>query len=234
MLLVSQAIDKAIMQMDCSQLGGKKVFFDSQYLKGSVDEGYLVSTIREHLMAHGARLMDDKTQAEIVVEARNGGVGTDRYGMFIGTPQLTVPTIVMPQSTTIPELAVIRKTNQKGIAKLALFAYHRESGKGLWQTGELQGTSSLKEAFVFGAGPISYGTIHPKAVIAGEELPTLPRLPIPFVRSHVEDEEPEDAVKKAIMIEEPSLPPIELPQIPEGPIAPVIPVQSEQPQPANK
>lgn len=182
MLLVSQAVDEAIQQIDCSQLAGKKVFFDSQYLRGSVDEGYIISSIREHLFSHGALLLEQRENAEIIVEARNGGVGTDRQGMFIGTPQLTVPTIVLPQPTTIPELALIKKTNQKGIAKIALFAYHRDTGRGLWLSGHLRGQSSLKEAWFFGAGPISYGSIRPRAELVGEELPKLPRIPIPFSR----------------------------------------------------
>lgn len=177
MLLVSQAVDNAVAQIDCSDLSGKEVFLDTQYLDGTVDKGYLISSLRQHLLAHGAKLKEDRKSSVIVVEARSGAVGTDRHGLLVGMPQMSVPAMMPGQPTQIPEIALIKKTDMKGVAKLALFAYNRETGVALWQSGLKDARSTLKDTWVFGAGPFSRGTIRRRTELAGEELP---RLPTPF------------------------------------------------------
>lgn len=55
MLLVSRAVDEAVEQMDFSPLAGKAVFVNSDYVdKSLVDRGYLISTVRQQLLAAGA------------------------------------------------------------------------------------------------------------------------------------------------------------------------------------
>ena len=79
-LLVSNAVDQAISQLDFSQLAGKSVFFDAQYLDGTVDRGYLVSSLRQQLLASGCTLQEERAKATYVVEARSGGLGTESAG----------------------------------------------------------------------------------------------------------------------------------------------------------
>ena len=52
-ILISAAIDRSINGMNFEELKGKDVYFDPQYLKGVSDEGYLVSSIRQRLLAEG-------------------------------------------------------------------------------------------------------------------------------------------------------------------------------------
>jgi hypothetical protein len=178
MLLVSQAVDEAVAKFDFSPLAGKPVFLDTQYLDGVVDRGYVVSTLRQHLLAHGALLLEDRAKAQYVVEARSGGVGTDRHSLLFGVPQMTVPALVPGQPTQIPEIALVKKTDQKGLAKLAVFAYHRPTGRAVWQSGAVESVSTLKDTWVFGAGPFSKGSVHQETLLAGEPLP---KVPIPFL-----------------------------------------------------
>jgi hypothetical protein len=42
-LLISNAVDQAVSQIDFRPLAGKRVYFDAQYLDGTVDKGYVVS-----------------------------------------------------------------------------------------------------------------------------------------------------------------------------------------------
>lgn len=180
MMLVSQAIDNAVAQIDLTELQGKPVFLDTQYLDGTVDKGYLISSLRQHLLAHGAVLMDERPKATYVVEPRSGGVGTDKNSLLIGTPQMAIPAVVPGIPSQIPEIALVKKTEQKGIAKIALFAYNRQTGRALWQSGLVEANSTLKDTWVFGAGPISRGSIRKRTELAGEELPTVASLPLPF------------------------------------------------------
>ena len=77
-LLVSNAIDQVVSQFDFRALAGKPVYFDPQYLDGAVDKGYLISSLRQHLLANGCILQEDRAKATYVVEARTGAIGTDR------------------------------------------------------------------------------------------------------------------------------------------------------------
>ncbi len=180
MMLVSQAIDNAVARLDLAELQGRPVFLDTQYLDGVVDKGYLISSLRQHLLAHGAILMEERKQATYVVEPRSGGVGTDKHSLLIGTPQMAIPAVVPGIPSQIPEIALVKRTDQKGIAKLAVFAYNRQTGRALWQSGLVEANSTLKDTWVFGAGPISRGSIRAHTELAGEELPTIARLPLPF------------------------------------------------------
>lgn len=177
MLLVSAAVDNAIAQIDCSPLTGRSVFLDVQYLDGTVDKGYVISSLRQHLLAHGVKLQEERKTSDIIVEARSGAVGTDRSSLLLlGTPAMSVPVVVTGQPSQIPEIALIKKTDMKGVAKLAVFAYERKTGEALWQSGLVDARSTLKDLWLLGAGPFSSGSIRRRTELAGEEL----RLPLPF------------------------------------------------------
>lgn len=173
-LLISDAVDHAVSQLDFRCLANKAVFLDVQFLEGTVDRGYLVSSIRQHLMACGCAMMEDRTKAEFIVEARAGAVGTDRQSLLIGVPQMTVPAIIPGQPSQIPEIPFAKKTEQNGVAKIAVFAYHRTSGLPVWQSGTLRTQSTAKDLWVLGSGPFQHGSIQPSTKFAGERLPLTP------------------------------------------------------------
>jgi len=177
MLLISQAIDTTVAKLDFSSLSGKTVFLDVQYLDGTVDKGYLISSLRQHLLAHGALLQEEREQSLYVVEPRSGAIGTDKNSLLVGTPALSLPALVPGLPTSIPEIALVKNTDQKGVAKIAVFAYNRVTGRALWQSGTRAAESNLKDRWFFGAGPYSTGSIRPKAQFAGEEIPSIP---LPF------------------------------------------------------
>lgn len=179
MLLVSHAIDQAVAQIDFAPLRDKTVYLDVQYLDAAtVDKGYLVSSLRQHLIAHGALLKDDKKEAVYVVEPRSGGIGTDRHSLLVGTPQLSIPALLPGVPTQIPEIALYKKTDQKGVAKIGVFAYNRVNGRAVWQSGLVAQESGVKDKWILGAGPFSDGSIRSGTELAGEPLPKLPTIPL--------------------------------------------------------
>ncbi len=169
-LLVSNAIDQAVSELDFQCLAGKPVYFDPQYLEGVVDRGYLISSLRQHLLASGCRLQEDRAKAAYVVEVRSGGVGTDRHALLVGVPQMNVPTLVPGQPAQIPEIPLAKKTDQQGIAKIAVFAYNRLTGQPVWQSGVVQAASTSKDTWLLGAGPFQQGTIFKETQFAGQPL----------------------------------------------------------------
>jgi hypothetical protein len=180
-LLISNAVDQVVSQLDFRVLAGKPIYFDPQYLDGSVDRGYVISSLRQHLLACGCILQEDRSKAVYVVEARAGGIGTDRHSLLVGIPQMTIPTFVPglpPLPAQVPEIPFAKKTEQKGVAKLALFAYNRQTGQPLWQSGVVESESTAKDLWLLGAGPFQKGTIRVGTGFAGDPLP-LPTLPMP-------------------------------------------------------
>ena len=150
-MVLSDAVDKAVSRLDFRVLAGKSVYFDPQYLDGTVDRGYLISTLRQHLLASGCILQEDRAKATYVVEARSGGVGTDRHSVLLGVPQMTVPSVLPGQPTQIPEIPFARKTDQNGVVKVAVFAYNRQTGQPVWQSGTVTALSSSRDIWLFGA-----------------------------------------------------------------------------------
>lgn len=183
-LLVSNAIDEAVSELDFNPLAGQMVYFDSQYIDGTVDRGYLVSSLRHQLLAHGCLLQEDRAKATYVVEARSGSVGTNRHAVLVGIPQMNVPTFVPGQPSQIPEIPFAKTTDQEGVSKVAVFAYNRVSGELVWQSGIAKARSTAKDTWVFGAGPFQQGTIRGGSTkFAGEQLP------LPGSNKHEDEEE---------------------------------------------
>jgi hypothetical protein len=173
-LLISDAIDRAVSRLDFRALDGKTVWLDATPLKSATDSEYLVSSLRQHLLASGCILKEKETEADYVVEARAGAVGTDRHDLIYGIPSVNIPAVFPIEGvgipSKIPEVPFITRTNQRAVAKIAVFAYCRETGRPLWQSGTVPVQSKAKAVWVFGAGPFQRGTIHQGTEFAGNRL----------------------------------------------------------------
>ncbi|MBX3415211.1 MAG: hypothetical protein KF708_21175 [Pirellulales bacterium] len=174
-LLITDAMDRAISQIDFEILAGKEVFFDPTYLKGTTDENYLVSSLRQHLMASGVVLKDKKEEAMYIVEARVGANGTDRHSLLFGVPAVNLPMTAFPgmpvgTPSALPEIALAKDTNQKAVSKVAVFAYNRVTGMPVWQSGVASARSDANAKWVLGAGPFQKGTIYDGTKFAGGQL----------------------------------------------------------------
>ncbi|MCC7474842.1 MAG: hypothetical protein IT425_05565 [Pirellulales bacterium] len=171
-LLISDAIDRAVQSMNLRTLAGQSVFLDDSKLSDTVDKNYYISTLRQHLLASGCDLRDKREEAEFIVEARAGAVGTDRNDLLFGIPSMNVPQIpvVQPVPAVIPEIPIAKRRDQRGVAKLAVFAYHRASGAPVWQSGVVREESSANDVWIMGAGPFRRGTIYDSTTFAGTTI----------------------------------------------------------------
>lgn len=178
MLLISQAVDYAVAKIDFTPLSGETVYLDTSAIdKDAVDKGYLISMVRQQLLAHGASLQDEKGKALYIVELRTGAIGTDHRSVMVGTPAVSLPSIVPGLPTSIPEIALLKKSDQRGVVKIGVFAYNRITGRAVWQSGSAEAMSRLKDTWIFGTGPITRGTIRQRTEIAGEPIPDLSQAP---------------------------------------------------------
>ncbi len=170
-LLLTNAWDKALMKVDFRPLTGAPVFLDTANVT-AVDQGWVVSSLREAMLTQGVLIREKREQSQFVVEARVGAYGTDDDSLLLGLSQTTIPPTVTGVPTgTIPELPLIKRSRQVAVAKLALFAYDRASGQLVWSSGTMLDQADTKNVFVGGFGPIKSGSIRRGAEVAGIKIP---------------------------------------------------------------
>ena len=169
-LLVSDAIDRAVSDLDFRALAGRTVCLDSTHLNSVTDHAYLVSSLRQHMLAAGCLLKNKREEADYIVEARAGAVGTDRNELMVGVPAVNLPTTVPGLPSSIPEMPLIKRTEQRAVAKVAVFAYNAKTGRPVWQSGVMPIESKMKDTWVAGAGPFQKGHIHDGMKFAGDKL----------------------------------------------------------------
>jgi hypothetical protein len=202
-MLLSAAVDRAINQINIEPLEGKEVYFDAQYLRGIVDEGYVVSSLRQHLLANGCILKRDREEAAYVVEARAGAVGTNRQDVLLGIPSVNLPNMGMAGvPSAIPEIPFAKSTMQKGVAKIALFAFNQRTGQPIWQSGAFPVMATARDTWVLGTGPFQRGTIYDGTGFAGS------RIMLPFSREKPSQVSFNPAIPvngEAVFIERPEL-----------------------------
>jgi hypothetical protein len=188
-LLMSDAVDSTIEKMDFRPLTGYKVFLDTTYIAPAgkpipglpmqanlVTSDYVISALRQQMTAAGCMLVDSKDAAEIVCEARCGALGTDGHNVTYGLPAnnfLSTATAFVPNSPPlpmIPELSVAKRDVKSAAAKVAVFAYDRETREPLWQSGVAQAGSNARDTWILGIGPIQYGSIYRGTRFAGKRI----------------------------------------------------------------
>src|SRR5579862_6832709 len=132
-LLISAAADRAAAQLSLGIPKGTRVFVDTRYFQG-YDDGYAIAAIRTQMLKNGLMVMDDRAQAEAVIMVSSGALSTDQKSLLIGLPQLTVPYIPVGNSVTVPEIALFKQAEEKGVAKFVATGYDAKTGKLLAST----------------------------------------------------------------------------------------------------
>jgi hypothetical protein len=167
-VLLSNAIDRTLSNVSFDQLAGRKVFIDDKYLDAT-DKGYLMGSIRHKTLAAGGQLASSVDQADLVIEPRSGGVGTDTEDKFIGIPALSVPG--MPIS--LPDVKFISRNTQLGTAKIGLVAYDPKTGASFGLGGQTTAVTKHDDMYVLGMGPFRSGAVRQERENAiGYESPT--------------------------------------------------------------
>lgn len=170
-LLISNAVDQSLDKVDFAAFQGTAVFLDEKYLD-CVDKPYVVGSIRHRIVHSGARLVTKPEEADVIVEARSGGVGTSTTEKFWGIPEISLP-IPLPIST--PEIKFVSKSSQSGTAKLGLVAYDAKTRQLLGDGGVSLARSDDNNWYVLGMGPYQDGTVRSEineGIRVGGKTPT--------------------------------------------------------------
>lgn len=187
-LLISNAIDHALAKTDFSALQGTKVFIEDKYLD-CTDKAYLLGSVRHRAMINGASIVAKAEDADIVLELRSGGVGTDTADSFVGTPE-----IVLPGMLTLPEVRLISRNHQSALAKIGLVAYDAKTHQLLGAGGVSSSLSNDNNWYVFGVGPYQDGELKNEVKRTTGRQPGQPHQELPsavaFAAPAGEDEGP--------------------------------------------
>lgn len=186
-LLLSDAVDRSIDQFDLAALAGETVYLDSTYIspdRGAtaagtsnyVNSNYIISALRQKLITSGCLLRSKADEADYVIEARVGALGTDALEVTYGLPASNALSAAatfltsVPAAPTIPEISIGKRNAAMSTSKVVLFAYHRDTGNPVWQSGAAVARSDAKDSWLFGAGPFQRGTIYGGTQFAGTKL----------------------------------------------------------------
>jgi hypothetical protein len=173
-MLISNAVDQSLSKIDFQPFAGHDVFLDAQYTE-CVDKPYVVGAIRHRLALAGAHLVESRDNANVVLELRTGAVGTDNSESFIGVPEIALPGMV-----TLPEVRVLTRSHQSGVAKLGLVAIDPRTGAALGSGGQTLAQSQDSNWYLLGMGPMQTGSVRDEverstsgsAMRVGAPLPT--------------------------------------------------------------
>ena len=181
-LLLSDSVDRAIDQLDLSPLAGRKVYLDTEYMKtfkGNniyINSDYIISALRQKLTTTGCLIQATRLDADYVLEARIGALGTDTMEVTYGIPSSNGIGVAatalsgVPAVPVIPEISVGKRNGVKGVSKVVVFAYHRETSVPVWQSGSAIARTDVRDSWFLGIGPLTRGSVYNGTLLAGNRI----------------------------------------------------------------
>lgn len=149
-LLLSTAADRAIDGLSVNLPAGTRVYVDESRFD-AYDKGYAIGAIRDRLLAGGANLVNSRGEADAIVEIRSGALSINQSDSLVGLPSYKVP-IPLAGDLETPELALLKQTRRRGIAKIAITAYWTKTGALADRTGPIIGVSGFDDWKLLGIG----------------------------------------------------------------------------------
>ena len=164
--LLSQAAQEAVEQLSADALRDRVVFVDTSFItpNPTAESTFLIAELRSRLLQSGVRLAPTRDKAQIIIEARSGGIGIDRIEFLLGIPAFAMPSVTATTGSLpllTPELAILKSTRQRGYASVAFVAYWSDTGELLTSSGPFVGRTYRDDWWLFGTGPRTVGDIPP-------------------------------------------------------------------------
>lgn len=164
-LLISNAVDQSLDNIAFETLAGQKIFLDATHLD-CVDKGYVLGSVRHRALAAGAVLADKAENADLIVEIRSGGVGTNHEDSFVGIPGITMPA---PIPIALPDIKFFARETQTATAKIGLVAYDAKSKQAVGIGGLTLASADDNNWSIFGIGPFYSGSVRDEVQAATGE-----------------------------------------------------------------
>jgi hypothetical protein len=152
MLLVTTAAQRAVLAYEPGQVLNRRVFIDMSNFD-SIDRGYVIGAVRDHLSGYGAILVDAIELADLVVEVRNGALGIYDGEFTLGMPSLPITAPGLTTALITPPLYIFKRNTEQGWAKFQVWSYDARTGRFLGRSPDLWGSAYYNQWFWFGIGP---------------------------------------------------------------------------------
>jgi hypothetical protein len=129
-LLISTAADRAAEKLAEQIMPNIRAFLETDPF-GVPDASYAALAIRDRFLRRGVQLVNDKSMADAVIEVRIGALSTDENSIFLGTPELPLPTLPAYTANTVlvPALNLFKRAKTQATAKFAATGYDPKTGK---------------------------------------------------------------------------------------------------------
>jgi hypothetical protein len=144
MLLITTAADRAAEALAVQVPSNLTAWIDPSGFSAE-DQAYGLAAIKDALLRHGVRLMNDRGEADAVILPRAGMLSTFEHNTLVGIPSLPVP--VAP-GILVPPLSLYSDSNAKGAAKFAASIYDPKTGKLIVSTDPAYGFSHEDDGVV--------------------------------------------------------------------------------------
>lgn len=131
-LLLSTAATRAVNSIPLDEFRGKRIYVSTNYFEG-YDYKFALAALRDALSRSGARLTDEPTNAEVIVEPRSAALSVDSANSLIGIPSGSVP-IPLTGTFALPEVGFYKSQKQYSISKMQLLAYTAGTGEHVLST----------------------------------------------------------------------------------------------------
>jgi hypothetical protein len=142
-LLISTAAERAADGM-AQTLPPRGVVYLQPANFDSQDGRYALAAIRDALLRHGLSVVDNRGQADTVIEVRAGALSIDDSDTLVGLPRLPIP-IPLAESMELPEIAVFARDQAQGVAQFSAAAYDAGTGTMVASTGPHFGFAEVTE-----------------------------------------------------------------------------------------
>ena len=153
-MLLSNSVDQSMDKVDFTPLYGQNVFIEEKYLE-CVDKPYIIGSIRHRVMKAGGNIAAAADGADVVMEIRSGGVGTDTSDSFVGIPEITLPGML-----TLPEVRLTQRKSQFAYAKLGMVLYDAKTKEVLGDGGLSMAKSDDNNWYAFGVNVHQSGSLQ--------------------------------------------------------------------------
>lgn len=163
-MLLSNAVDQSLDKVDFTPVYSQKVFIEEKYLE-CVDKSYVIGSIRHRVLRAGGMIAPAADSADVILEVRSGGVGTDTADSYIGVPEITLPGML-----TLPEVRLTQKKSQYGYSKLGLVLLDAKSRTVLGDGGIAMAQSDDNNWYALGVNIYTGGSLQ-KDVETAKRIP---------------------------------------------------------------
>lgn len=144
MLLITTAADRAAEALAAQVPSNLTAWIDPSGFSAE-DQAYGLAAIKDALMRHGVRLMNDRGEADAVILPRAGMLSTFERNTLVGIPALPIP---LTPGVSTPPLSFYSDSDAKGAAKFAASIFDPKTGKLIISTDPAYGFSQEDDGVV--------------------------------------------------------------------------------------